>query len=248
MVGNLRPASPSRESAVRRGARTPHKDQSASLTPIAPTGAPNATRADQTRTAFDAMRSIRMSRSPVARGVTRSRKSIAHAVGSGVNHNKNNGAARAKPKQRHTLSCPSWARTRTLLIQSQAGNALNSGNLQSNREFASSAAGVNDWICRVLPALTHTETHTLDSKHHWRYSACSARAGSTRLARHAGRYAAIAATTSRIAQALTSDTGSAVPAGERSAGVSLGAVRRGQRLSPSWTPGDHGAPVDAIIQ
>ena len=57
-------------------------------------------------------------------------------------------------------SCPSWARTRTLLIQSQAGNALNSGNLQSNRKFASSAAGVNLIVCRVLPGFTHTETRT----------------------------------------------------------------------------------------
>jgi hypothetical protein len=57
-------------------------------------------------------------------------------------------------------SCPSWARTRTLLIQSQAGIALNSGNLQSNRKFASSAAGVNAVTCRLLLGLTHTETHT----------------------------------------------------------------------------------------
>jgi hypothetical protein len=51
---------------------------------------------------------------------------------------------------------PSWARTRTLLIQRGRHNQLNSSNLQGLREFVSPAAGVCRLECWNRPTFAHS--------------------------------------------------------------------------------------------
>jgi hypothetical protein len=58
-------------------------------------------------------------------------------------------------------SCPSWARTRTLLIQSRAWRTHNSGKLSPNHKLRVSVC--RSFLCmfRSLPGATCTETCTL---------------------------------------------------------------------------------------
>src|SRR5439155_11544197 len=51
------------------------------------------------------------------------------------------------PATARTASCPSWARTRTLLIQRGRYNALNSSNLQAFTRAVSPAAEVRSASC-----------------------------------------------------------------------------------------------------
>ena len=51
-------------------------------------------------------------------------------------------------------NCPSWARTRTLLIQRGPVSTPNSGKLPPNREAVTSAAGAPRQECRRMPAIS----------------------------------------------------------------------------------------------
>ncbi len=65
-------------------------------------------------------------------------------------------APKKTPTVVHRGHCPSWARTRTLLIQRGRYNWLNSSNLLLKREFVAPDAGVC-WVpCWTLPYFTHT--------------------------------------------------------------------------------------------
>jgi hypothetical protein len=55
--------------------------------------------------------------------------------------------------------CPSWARTRTLLIQRGRSNTTNSSNLRLLREVLSPDAGVCGVSCWTLPYLTRSGVH-----------------------------------------------------------------------------------------
>jgi hypothetical protein len=80
-------------------------------------------------------------------------------------------AARPSPKENGRCSCtghcPSWARTRTLLIQRGQYNSQIPATCYPSREFVSPEAGVCWVLCSTLPYFTHTNDGVCSGQPTW---------------------------------------------------------------------------------